>query len=91
MPVPCHKNPWLRSLSPEPIPVNFVQVREVDAPEGITPIEWVLYTLLPVDTFEQLWAVTEIYEVRWLVEEDHKALKSGTRVTARQPKNAGRL
>ena len=33
----------------------------------------------------------EIYDLRWLVEEYHKALKSGTRVTARQPKNAGRL
>ena len=33
----------------------------------------------------------EHYERRWLVEEYHKALKSGCRVTNRQLKEAGRL
>jgi hypothetical protein len=91
IPVPRHKSPWIRKLNPQPIAVNVVRVREVDAPEGVTPIEWVLYTSLCVRTFAQVWEVIEIYEARWLVEEYHKALKSGTRVTARQLKTAGRL
>ena len=91
IPVPRHKSPWIRKLNPQPIAVNVVRVREVDAPEGVTPIEWVLYTSLCVQTFAQVWEVIEIYEARWLVEEYHKALKSGTRVTARQLKTAGRL
>ena len=91
MPVPRHKSAWIKSLSPEPIAINVVWVREVDAPEGTTPIEWVLYTSLPVETFEQIWTVIEIYEARWLIEEYHKALKSGTRVTGRQLKTAARL
>lgn len=91
MPVPRHASPWVRSLSPEPIAVNVVHVREVDAPAGVEPIEWVLYTSLPVATFEQVWTVIEFYEARWLVEEYHKALKTGTRVTQRQLKNASRL
>jgi hypothetical protein len=91
MPIPRHKSAWLRSLSPEPIAVHVVWVREVDAPEGTTPIEWVLYTSLPVETFEQIWTVIETYETRWLIEEYHKALKSGTGVTRRQLKTAVRL
>lgn len=65
MPVPCYKNPWFRSLNSDPIPVNIVQVREVDAPEGVTPIECVLYTLLPVDTFEQLGGAKSMTYAGW--------------------------
>ena len=35
--------------------------------------------------------VIDYYEARWLVEEYHKALKTGCRVTDRQLKTAGRL
>ena len=41
MPVPRRKSPWIRKLNPSPIAMNVVRVREVDAPEGVTPIEWV--------------------------------------------------
>ncbi len=91
IPVPCHKSPWVKSLDPEPIATNVVWVREVNAPEGVEAIEWILYTSLPVETFEDVWIVVEDYESRWLVEEYHKALKSGCRVTARQLKEADRL
>jgi hypothetical protein len=91
MPVPRQKSAWIRLLDPEPIAVNVVRVREMNAPEGVTPIEWVLYTSLRAATFQQVWAAIEFYESRWLVEEYHKALKSGTRVTARQLKTASRL
>lgn len=91
MPVPHHKSPWIKSVDPQPITMNVVRVREVDAPEGVTPIEWVLYASLPVGTFDEVWEIIEIYEARWLVEEYHKALKSGTRVTTRQLKTGERL
>lgn len=91
MPLPKHKSPWLRSHSPKPIAMNVVRVREVDAPEGVEPIEWILYTSLPVDTFAKVWLVLEYYEARWLVEEFHKALKSGTNVKKRQLKDTPRL
>ncbi len=91
MPLPKHRSPWLRSHSPKPIAMNVVRVREVDAPEGVEPIEWILYTSLPVDTFANVWLVIEYYEARWLVEEFHKALKSGTNVKKRQLKDTLRL
>lgn len=91
MPVPRHKSPWVRKLDPKPIPMNVVYVVEVDPPAGVEPISWVLLTSLPVDTFDQAWTVIEYYEARWLVEEYHKALKTGCRVQDRQLKTAGRL
>ena len=91
MPVPHHRSPWVRQLDPEPIAMNVVQVVEVDPPAGVDPISWVLLTSLPVDTFEQAWTVIGYYEARWLVEEYHKALKTGCRVEGRQLKAAARL
>jgi len=91
MPVPHHKSPWVRELNPEPIAMNVVHVVEVDPPGGVDPISWVLLTSLPVATFDQAWTVIEYYETRWLVEEYHKALKTGCRVQKRQLKTAGRL
>jgi len=91
MPLPKHKSPWLKSQSPDPIAMNVVHVREVDAPEGAEAIEWILYTSLPVETFSQAWLVIAYYEARWLVEEFHKALKSGTSVKKRQLKDTLRL
>ena len=91
MPVPHHKSPWAKSLTPEPIAMQLVQVREVNAPTDAEPIEWLLWTSLPTDTFDQAWSVIEDYESRWLVEEYHKALKSGCRVKMRQLQTASRL
>lgn len=91
MPVPRHNSPWVKSIDPHPIAMNVVWVREVDAPEDVEPIEWILYTSLPVETFDEVWTVIEIYEARWLIEEYHKALKSGCRVTSRQLKTGSRL
>lgn len=91
MPVPTHKSQYVRDLDPEPIAMNVVWVREVDAPKGAKPIEWVLYTSLDVETFDDAWQVIEYYEARWLVEEYHKALKTGCRVTKRGLRTADRL
>lgn len=91
MPVPCEKSAWVKALNPQPIPMNVVHVQEVNAPKGVEPISWVLLTSLPVATFSDAWKIIEYYETRWLVEEYHKALKTGCRVTHRQLKTAGRL
>lgn len=91
MPVPRHKSPWLRALEAEPISMNVVRVREVSPPDDVRPIEWILYTSLPVATFDHAWTVIESYEARWLIEEYHKSLKSGTRVTKRQLNDGSRL
>ncbi len=91
MPRPHHASAWVKQLDQPPIAMNVVEVVEVDAPEGVTPIRWVLLTSLSVETFDQAWTVISYYEARWLVEEYHKALKTGCRVEGRQLKTAARL
>lgn len=91
LPVPRHRSPYVKEFDPEPIPMMVVWVREVKAPRGVKPIEWILYTSLPVNTFEDAWQVVEYYECRWLIEEYHKALKTGCSVQQRLLQSADRL
>jgi hypothetical protein len=91
MPPPQHKSRYVKKLNPSPIPMWVVHVVEVDAPEGVEPIEWILFTSLPVERFADAWLIIGYYEKRWLIEEWHKALKTGCRLEHRQLKTAGRL
>jgi hypothetical protein len=47
------------------------------AAAGVEPIEWILLTNRPVETIEQAREVVEDYACRWMIEEYHKAQKSG--------------
>lgn len=91
IPRPRHVSPWVRSLQQPPIAMNVIEVVEVNAPKGVTPIRWVLFTSLSVATFDDAWTLIGYYESRWLVEEYHKALKTGCASESRQLKAAGRL
>ena len=91
IPRPRHVSPWVRKLNPSSIVMNVIEVIEVNAPKGVKPIHWVLFTSLPVMTFDDAWEMIEYYESRWLVEEYHKAMKTGCSTESRQLKAAGRL
>ena len=71
--------------------LNVVWAREVDPPPGQEAVQWVLLTDLPVDTLKKCQRVLAIYAQRWLIEEWHKALKTGLRVEASQLSDARRL
>jgi hypothetical protein len=86
MPFPVHKSPYLKQFLPAPVAMWVVHAVEVDAPLGVEPIEWILLTSLPVTSFEEAWQILGYYEKRWLIEEWHKALKTGCRVEDRQLK-----
>jgi len=51
----------------------------------------VLWTSLPMTSFDEAWQVIKDYEKRWLIEEFHKAIKTGCRLEARQEMQAHRL
>lgn len=68
----------------EPIELNVVQILEEDPPRGQEPISWVLATSLPVHTSAQVALVLDFYRARWLIEEFHKALKTGCMFEKRQ-------
>ena len=91
IPRPKQVSPWVRSLNQSPIAMNVIEVVELNAPKGVTPIRWVLFTSLPVAKFDDAWTVIGYYELRWLVEEYHKAIKTGCATESRQLKTTGRL
>lgn len=68
----------------DPMALWAVIVQEDQAPEGVEPIEWMLLTNLPVESFEQALQIVEYYQRRWMIEEYHKALKSGCGVETLQ-------
>jgi hypothetical protein len=87
MPFPEHKSPYLKRLSPSPITMWVVHAIEVNPPAGAERVEWILLTSLPIESFDDAWRVLGYYEKRWLIEEWHKALKTGCRLEDRQLKS----
>jgi hypothetical protein len=75
----------------DPLPLYVVQVTEVKPPAGEKVIAWTLLTNEPVETFEDAWRVTGWYERRWIVEEYHKAMKTGCRIEDMQFTTTARL
>jgi hypothetical protein len=65
------------------IMMNVVEVREVGPPGKCKPLRWVLFTSHPVGSFKDALGVIEYYERRPLVEEFHKAFKTGCRIEER--------
>ena len=70
--------PWRPGGRAEPCTLNVVEAREINAPQGIQPIHWVLLTDWSAQTLKQAMRVIQAYTRRWLIEEYHKCLKSGT-------------
>jgi hypothetical protein len=91
LPVPRDAGCYARQCGIVLIGMYVVEVREVNPPPGIKPLRWVLLTSHPATTFEEAWRIIEYYEKRPLVEEFHKALKTGCRLEQRQYRTARRL
>lgn len=90
--VPRQPAAWLKALAPRPIAQGAVWAHEVDPPAGLKePIDWWLLTSLPVRSLEEALEVISSDEKRWLIEEWHKALKTGCQVEGRQLQTSDRL
>jgi hypothetical protein len=67
--------------------LNVVHVCEDNAPAGLEPIEWYLFTREPIDSEEEVLRVVDVYRKRWMIEEFFKAIKSGCAFEKRQLKS----
>jgi hypothetical protein len=87
-------HPEVEHLAPRklrPVQAGVVLVDEVDVPEGVKPVRWLLLTSLLVETAEQALACVGYYRLRWLIERYHYVLKSGCGVEKLQLETAERL
>jgi hypothetical protein len=68
-----------------------VMTEEVDAPDGVTPLKWMLLTTRPVESFECATEAIGWYCRRWGIEIYHRTLKSGCKIETRQLGSADRI
>src|SRR6187402_2189844 len=68
-----------------------VEAREIHPPAPEQAICWRLLTSLPGTTYEQARRVIQLYACRWLIEEYHKALKTGVGIENSQLEEAERI
>lgn len=61
-----------------------VLAQEVDAPEGIEPLSWMLLTTCSVTGLAEATEKLDWYTKRWCIEIYHKTLKSGCKIEERQ-------
>lgn len=90
MPRPVACSPQAKQHGPASIAMGVVEVREIKPKKGVDPLRWVLYTHEQVQTFEDGWRVISRYEKRPLVEEYHKAAKTGAQIEDRLYRTAAR-
>jgi hypothetical protein len=84
MPITIPRSGSAEKSLPDSVNINFVCVRELNAPTGEEPVEWLLATSEPIDTADQIRAVVGYYRARWKIEEFFKTLKSGCAFEKRQ-------
>jgi hypothetical protein len=83
--------PANRKEGPDSLRLAAVHLRERHPPRGETPAEWFLLTTEPMDSLKQVERIITCYEGRWIIEEFHKAWKSGCRIEARRLQSLGNL
>jgi hypothetical protein len=74
-----------------PVECTAARVWESEPPEGIEPLEWVLLCDAEVERFADGHKCAQQYSTRWLVEEFHKALKTGMNAERLQLETAEQL
>ena len=74
----------------KPRRMHAVQVKEIQAPEGVEPLHWFLLTTLPVQSRAQAEQVIQRYRLRWRIEDWHRVLKSGCKVELLAHRTEGR-
>ena len=75
----------------QPLSLWIVRVWEPNPPEGVEPLEWFLLTNHPVSAFAEARDVVSWYECRWIIEEYHKAQKTGCGIQNPQFTTSDRL
>jgi hypothetical protein len=75
----------------QPLPMWIVRVWEPNPPAGQEPLEWLLLTNEPVTTLQEALRVLGWYRQRWIIEEYHKAQKTGCGIEQFQFRSTDRL
>jgi Transposase DNA-binding len=75
----------------QPLPLWAVRVWEPNTPADEEPLEWTLLTNCPVTSLEEAFERIGWYELRWIIEEYHKGMKTGCGIETLQFEHIKRL
>jgi hypothetical protein len=75
----------------EPLHLWAVRVWEPNTPKDEEPLEWILLTNRPVSTLAEALVRIDWYELRWIIEEYHKGMKTGCGIETLQFEKVERL
>lgn len=84
------KPPIRKPKLPE-LTIWAVLAQEVDAPQDVDPIKWMLLSTCPVTNFHEATEKLSWYAIRWGIEVYHRTLKSGCKIEERQLGQADRI
>ena len=85
------RGPWRPQRRLGPMALNVLEAREVNAKGAVKPILWVLLTSWPLEDETACLRAVNAYTQRWLIEEYHKALKTGAGIERSQLSRAGAI
>lgn len=91
MPQPRFCSEQVKASERNGLELTIVIAREIDPPRGAEPICWILLTSLPVSDLFAAMMVIQSYELRWQIEEWHKAIKTGCALESSQHQDIDRL
>ncbi len=74
-----------------PMRLWAVWSNEIDPPQGVEPLEWMLLTDVPTTDLDDALERVQWYARRWGIEVFHRILKSGCQIEDRQLATADRL
>lgn len=80
-----------KKLHLPPIRLWAVLSQEIDAPDGVEALEWLLLTDVPTATLDDALERLHWYSRRWGIEVFHRILKSGCQIEERQLGTANSL
>ena len=89
--MPVILRPPVRKKNMPEVQVWAVLAKELDPPEKVPPLEWMLLSSVEVKDEQDAYERLEWYARRWGIEIYHRILKSGCRIEARQLETATRL
>jgi hypothetical protein len=74
-----------------PLDLWVVRVAETEAPANVEPVEWILLSNLPADSFTAAAKLVDYYACRPMIEDYHKGLKTGVGIELTQLEDAEKL
>ncbi|MGH7593932.1 MAG: IS4 family transposase [Gemmatimonadales bacterium] len=73
---PKRNHPAEAAKLPKTVTLTLVEAREVDPPDGVTPVHWRLLTTHKVATLADACRITGFYRQRWTIEQVFRVMKT---------------